>query len=82
MEWHFGPTTIARHVHFEWVCPQCNEGRMVSNGGLWPTATPGYHHQCDKCGHAAALSGVRYPQDVKDEIVIESSHKPVIVQSN
>jgi hypothetical protein len=35
---------------------------MRADGGFWLTDPPGYHHQCDQCGFAAALHDEAYPR--------------------
>lgn len=68
MDRHSGPVVerTSDSGDIEWVCPQCEQGSMVSNGERYLTAIPLYFHQCDRCGYAVTLSGVRYPRSVSD----------------
>jgi hypothetical protein len=44
-----------------WLCPEDDcDGEMKFNGFTWPTADPGYHHTCTKCGFTAAVHA-KYP---------------------
>ncbi len=44
------------------TCPKCGEGKMRFNGMTWPTAPPGYHHQCTKCEYICVIRGHQYPE--------------------
>lgn len=57
MEWHGGLITILSH----WKCPKCYEGDMIYMGSCWPTASPGWHHKCNKCEHCAAIHFGKFP---------------------
>ena len=71
------PLLIERPVRTyeqRWMCPvkPC-DGEMRYNGMMWPTADPGYHHTCSKCGFTAAITGAQYPRtriEVEKEEVI------------
>lgn len=57
MTWHSGQIRTV----VNWACPKCGDGNMRYTGEEWPTDPPGYHHQCDRCEHAAVVRLAKFP---------------------
>jgi len=67
VEWYRGEPEIESRkvypVREVWKCPKSDcDGEMEFNGASWPTADPGYHHTCTKCGYTAAIHGKGFPR--------------------
>lgn len=51
-----------------WRCPETGcDGEMIYVGMDWPTAPPGHHHDCNKCGVRWVTRAGMFPRVIFQE---------------